>query len=160
MKITHFRLDNNATSCRGVVYIDPVLYGFIMEDPIRDKKISTITGIPAGTYGIVYQESPTKLTQKYRAKYSWFNKHLMLKDVPGYQSVYIHIGNYPRNTDGCLLINNIAYANDSKMLGQSTDAYRKFYQKVSAELNRGGKVTIEIKNTFELIGQEIIKETE
>jgi len=156
-QITSFRLDNNSISCRGVIYIDSELFGITMEDPIRDKKIPAITGIPAGSYKIKYQEEPTKLTVKYRNLYDWFNNHLMLVDVPGYQSVYIHIGNYPRNTDGCILINNILTASDPSMCGQSTDAFRKFYLKVSAAINRGDDVEIEIRNSFARIGQEIIK---
>jgi len=161
MQITVLRLDNNSTSCRGVIYIDNTLYGVTMEDSIRDKKISTITGIPAGSYKVKYQKEPTKLTQKYRARYEgWFYNHLMLLNVPGYKSVYIHIGNEPKNTDGCILVNNIMYCDRAEFSGQSTDAFRKFYQKVCAAINRDDAVEIEIRNSFVLVGQEIIKETE
>jgi len=160
MKITHYRLDNNQTSCRGVIYIDDTLFGFVMEDPVRTKKIKDVTAIPAGKYEIIYQENITPKTQAYRQKYDWFGKHLMLKDIPNYKTVYDHIGNYPTNTEGCRLINNIMTANDVKQLGQSTPTFKRYYLKVTAALDRGDKVETEIINLFEQVGQKIINESE
>ncbi len=156
MHIKHFRLDNNKTSCRGVIYIDGELFGFVMEDPIREVKIPGETGIPAGIYQVVYQERLTGKTTAYRRKFDWFDKHLMLKDVPNYVDVYDHIGNFPKDSKGCRLITNIMTANDPTQLGQSTPTFKRYYLKVKAALDRGEVVTTEIVNLFEDVGQEIL----
>jgi len=163
MKITVLRIDNQSSStkpisCRSLAYIDGVLECGIIEDPVREKKIAKITAIPAGVYEVKLRKEITPKTQDYRDKYDWFNWHLHIQDVPGYSGIYCHIGNYPSNSDGCLLCNNIFYADEPSKMGQSTDSFRKFYQKVVAALEGGDKVMIDIRNVFESIGQNIIPE--
>ncbi len=158
MDIQHLRLDNNKTSCRGAIYIDTIFYGVTMEDPVRTEKIPKITAIPAGEYEVIFRDEPSTKREQYRAKYDWFHNHLWLQNVPGYQWVYIHIGNYPKNSDGCLLVNNILYSDDNSKEGQSTDAFRKFYLKVKSALDKEENVKIIIKNVFQAVGQEILSE--
>lgn len=49
--------------------------------------------IPAGTYRVVWHDGA-----KYRGVVRLFND-----DVPQSRAILIHVGNYPSNTDGCLL---------------------------------------------------------
>lgn len=65
---------------------------YILEDPVREKKIPKITAIPEGRYEVVISLSPR------------FGKPLPeLLDVPEYTGVRIHPGNFPEDTDGCLI---------------------------------------------------------
>lgn len=55
-------------------------------------KITKKTAIPRGRYDIIVTKS------------NRFNTDLpLLLDVPDFECVRIHVGNYPHNTDGCLL---------------------------------------------------------
>ncbi|HET6494530.1 MAG TPA: DUF5675 family protein [Thermoleophilia bacterium] len=80
----------------GTLYLDGRFQCFMLEDPARlglgFKKIPGVTAIPTGTY-------PVAIT--------WSNKFErllpLIQDVPGYTGVRIHPGNWPRQTEGCLL---------------------------------------------------------
>ena len=49
-------------------------------------------------------------------------EHLWIKDVPNRSYILFHIGNYPKNTKGCILIGNTKSKN---AIGQSTKAFKK-----------------------------------
>ena len=60
---------------------------------IKARKLFGITAIPAGRYEVA-------LTWSNR-----FKKYMpQLLNVPGYEGVRIHVGNYPEETEGCLLV--------------------------------------------------------
>lgn len=65
---------------------------FTLEDPVRQIKVATKTAIPAGRYRVIPHVS-------YTAK----EIRPMLLNVPNYMGVFLHIGNNPENTDGCIL---------------------------------------------------------
>ena len=67
---------------------------FILEDPVRDvgEKIHGETAIPVGRYRMTKTWSP-----KYQ-RMMW-----LLLDVPNYAGVRCHSGNFPKDTEGCLL---------------------------------------------------------
>ena len=65
---------------------------FTLEDSVRMKKIDKITAIPAGHYKVIPQVS-----------YTIKEIRPMLINVPNYYGVFLHIGNRPEETDGCIL---------------------------------------------------------
>jgi hypothetical protein len=71
---------------------DPTRECFVLEDKVRDVKIDKVTAIPAGTYEIVL---------------SWSNRFNrvtpQLLNVPGFDGIRIHPGNFASNTEGCPL---------------------------------------------------------
>jgi hypothetical protein len=76
---------------------------FILEDEFHAVKVKKETRVPEGRYRLVLNKTlvngkPSPLTIKYRVKYSWFKWHIMLKDVPGFTGVYMHIGNIDEHT--------------------------------------------------------------
>ena len=87
------------------------------------------------------RSSPKTLT--YRNKFDWFTKHLEIRNIDNFKSVYIHIGNTSSDTSGCVLIGEAAAKNRIK---RSTRAFKPFYLAVSKALNNGEEVTITIKN--------------
>lgn len=88
-------------STLGVLFKDGRFQCFTLEDPIRELagqpvsawKIPGDTAIPAG---------------RYRVRLSWsprFSRVLPeLVDVPGFTGIRMHVGNRPKDTEGCLLV--------------------------------------------------------
>ena len=62
-----------------------------LELPWRDNQ-TRISRIPAGDYIATWHNSPK------------FGRCYKLQDVPGRSEILIHHGNYPKNTEGCILI--------------------------------------------------------
>ena len=67
---------------------------------------------------------------------------LWIKNVNNYEYVYIHVGNLPKDTLGCLLTGFTVDTN-SQMIGQSRTAYEKIYPIISDAILRGEEVLIE-----------------
>lgn len=65
---------------------------YILEDPVRDKKIPGKTAIPYGRYRVIVSLSP---------KF----KQIMLElvGVKGFTGIRIHTGNKATDTEGCLI---------------------------------------------------------
>lgn len=127
---------------------------YTLEDEYREQKVSKETRIPAGVYEVVINKADTDLTLKYRAKYApWFKYHLMLKNVPGFQGIYIHIGNVDANTDGCILLGDSADNNTIApgTVSNSTMAFKRFYSEVYGLLEAGEKVHITIKDERDIM---------
>jgi hypothetical protein len=153
------RFSDNRDSTLGILIKvsstgKPLFQAYTLEDEYRDDKVSKETRIPAGKYEIVIQQTDTPLTKKYQAKYPWFQKHLMLKDVPGFVGIYIHIGNTDADSAGCILLGDNA---DNNQIGpgaisNSTNAFKRFYGELFDYLSiKGSKAYIEIKDEKNLL---------
>lgn len=148
------RLSDNRESTIGVLFKitvgNPFLQGYTLEDEYRDIKVKGDTRIPAGRYEIIIQQAETKLTLKYRVKYpNWFKKHLMLKDVPNFQGVYIHIGNHGEDTEGCILVGDLL--NNNKIgngeVSNSTACFIRLYSDLFGHLEvKGNQAFISIRD--------------
>lgn len=126
---------------------------FTLEDEFREKKVKGETRIPEGFYEIVIRQDITEKTKEYQSRYDWFKKHLEIKNVPGFTSIYIHIGNKETDTDGCVLLGDVCDNNQvtNGFIGNSTVAFKRFYKKVFPHLENGGKAFIEIRNESKLL---------
>lgn len=152
------RFSDNRTSTLGVLIKEtsikrPLFMAYTLEDEFRPSKVKGETRIPAGRYEVVIQTGDTPKTKQYREKYLWFSRHLMLKDVPGFVGIYIHIGNDDKDTDGCILLGDNA---DNNVIGHgsisnSTQAFMRFYNEVYPLLQSGEKVFIEIRDETKLL---------
>lgn len=76
----------------GEMSVDGEFFCYTLE-PRQDQSKGKPYSIPAGRYQVELRMSP-------RLKYvtPW------VKEVPGFEDVLIHIGNYPRDTEGCCLV--------------------------------------------------------
>ncbi|HEX9804320.1 MAG TPA: DUF5675 family protein [Candidatus Dojkabacteria bacterium] len=127
----------------------------ILEDEKRAVKISGRTRIPAGTYEIKLREEPSTKTTEYRNRFDWFKWHLELQNVPGFQYIYIHFGNYANeelqkdDTEGCLLTGTAPGkdAGGEYAVWESIKAYKPFYLKV-VKLLKNDRVFITIKDIY------------
>lgn len=82
-----------------------------LELPWEDNQ-PDVSCIPSGTYTCLLKYSPEHAMNLY-----W------ITGVMGRQDVEIHIGNYPSNTKGCVLLGD---TRDGDALDNSGDAFRRF----------------------------------
>lgn len=142
--------------CIGKLYINEEYFCDTLEDTDRGltqdmsleeiKKIKKagVTAIPTGRYEIVMNVvSPKYSADKYKKQYSFCNAKLpRLLNVPGFEGILIHIGNYPKDTDGCLLVgkNTVKGA-----VMESTNYFNKLYPILKAASDKGEKIYITIE---------------
>lgn len=82
-----------ANSTTGQLFVGGDFNCYILEPPVHDgPKVPGHTAIPEGRYEITLYDSP-------RLK----RKVPLLHLVPGFQFIEIHPGNWPKDTQGCLL---------------------------------------------------------
>ena len=122
---------------------------FTLEDEHRDVKVAGKTRIPEGRYEIKKRYgSPAfgHLDQKY----DWHDGMLHLQDVPGFTWIYLHPGNTHEHTEGCILVGDGAKSNipGEGAVTNSRDAYERLYKEVSAMLDTGKRVFIQIEDFF------------
>lgn len=137
----------------GDLSIDEVFFSNTLEDTdrgltsdmsdeeIKEIKQKGITAIPTGRYKVVMNIQSPKFS-KYK-QYEFCKGYLpRLVDVPGYEGVLIHIGNYPKDTDGCILVgkNTVKGA-----VMESTATFKKLYDilKNADEAGQDIYITIE-----------------
>lgn len=145
------RIFHDAETTQGAL-IDPSIkkmWGFIIEDQPQPKKVAKETRIPAGRYKLIINKTLTDKTKEYIAKYPWFKFHIQLENVPGFQGIYIHIGNNDKDTDGCLLMNHVirnmgVYANTPG--AESTECFKAFYLYFYPLLESGQDVYINVQD--------------
>lgn len=77
----------------GSLALDETFQCWTLEPPLTPLVSDSPVAIPEGTYPVTFAWSP-----KLRAVVP----HLV--DVPGRTHILIHIGNFPRDTEGCVLV--------------------------------------------------------
>ncbi len=137
----------------GDLSIDEVFFSNTLEDTdrgltsdmsdeqIKEIKQKGITAIPTGRYKVVMNVQSPKFS-KYK-QYEFCKGYLpRLVDVPGYEGVLIHIGNYPKDTDGCILVGKNAVKG---AVMESTATFKKLYDilKNADEAGQDIYITIE-----------------
>lgn len=157
-----YRLNDNRESTISVL-IDATnnyLQCFILEDQKNAVKVAGETRIDGGLrYEIKQNKTLTPLTEKYRKKYSWFEWHLELQNVPRHSHIYQHTGNKDDHTDGCHILSNEMRNNRvyEGFNADSTSAFKEYYLKTCAHLNAGGRVFIDVYNERVLRKMEGLK---
>ena len=142
MELVNRRILHNDQSTLGLLYINSKPFCFVIEDEPRTKKVKGETRIPAGRYKLGLQMAETPLTIEYRKKFPWFKHHIELMDVPNFTGIYIHVGNYEHDTDGCQIIGLDATitpeGNFANM--RSTSAFTALYQELYSLLAKGANI--------------------
>jgi hypothetical protein len=122
---------------------------FTLEDEQRDVKVSGETRIPDGTYEVNLRKTLSRKTRKYRDRFKWFRWHLRLVDVPGFQHIYIHMGNTDDDSQGCILVGQTAnFQGDKSTIFESKAAYRELYLELIQYLAAGDSIIIEIRSDY------------
>jgi hypothetical protein len=134
MEITVSRIWKTPEATTGTISIDGQQKYFSLELPETfegNQNVPDKCCIPAGTYSVVAYSSPRR---GYTVP--------LLENVPGRSEIEMHIGNYPKDTDGCILIGD-KRINDA-MIGESEIAFDLFMDEFIAALNAGEHVTLSV----------------
>lgn len=120
--------------CYTLEDVDRGLKQSMSEAQIAELKVQNETAIPEGTYNVEITFSPH------------FGKNMPLLDnVPGYEGVRIHSGNFPSDTEGCLLVANGWQLDE---VTDSRSAFNVLFPKLQAALAAGEKITLSIDRTI------------
>jgi hypothetical protein len=133
MKLTLKRKIYTRRSTIGDLELNGRRECYVLEDPVRPKKIKAHTAIPVGTYRVVVTWSP-----RFKVMMP------LLVDVPNYEGVRIHAGNRPEHTEGCLLPGRTKSVD---FVGNSRVAYRALLAKIQKAIKRGEDVVLDIVET-------------
>lgn len=126
----------------GAIYLPGAVHPFCytLEDEMHAVKVKGETRIPAGKYRIKLR-TEGGMHPKYKARFHFHKGMLWLQDVPGFEFVYIHIGNTDDDTEGCILV-GMSVANG--YLSASALAYEKLYPIIaSAVETEGAEIIVE-----------------
>ena len=148
------RLKDDGVSTLGSLSIKDDFFCYTLEDTHRDpgEKIWGQTRIPAGEYRIDFKKVVTPKTEQYQASsYSgeWFTYHLELKNVPGFDAIYIHNGGSHQDTQGCILVSDQYVHGPPITFTNSKNTFKKLYLYLSQELEKGIEIRIIIKDEYE-----------
>ena len=141
------RIGNNSEATIGALYVNQgvagYLFCFTVEDERRAVKVKGETRIPAGRYKIELNKSGG-MNARY-AKYPWHKGMLELQNVAGFDCIYIHPGNDDDDTEGCILPNYKADAEN--MRGENSfECYKDLYLLVIEAMKEDEDVYITIKD--------------
>ena len=124
---------------------------FTLEDERRTEKVHGETCIPPGTYEVKLR-TEGGMHQRYSERYPELHKGMLwLRDVPDFQSIYIHVGNKESHTEGCILVGSVPVAlpNGEFEIAQSGDAYVRLYRKVLEAMDAGERVVCHVMDITE-----------
>lgn len=114
---------------------------FTLEDPIRKIKVHGATAIPAGQYVLKLRREGS-MDLRYAARFgNWHRGMLWLQDVPHFEYVYLHIGNSPDDTEGCILVGSSV---GRDFISGSEIAYREIYPIIADAIEAGDEVLIDV----------------
>lgn len=116
----------------GKLYVDGQFECFTLEDVPRSEKIAGETCIPVGVYTVKITYSPR------------FKRDLpLLLNVPGFEGVRIHTGNSAKDTEGCILVGQLAGAD---VIWQSQLAFNSLFAKLKAAQAKGDEIKLEVQS--------------
>lgn len=131
---------------------------YTIEDEHREVKVKSETRIPEGFYELKIarfvdargKEIVSPLTKRYRDKYPWFKNHIEITNIPNFTAVYCHIGNTDNHSAGCVLFGDTANNNMKAegFIGESTEAFKRWYERVFAHLESGKRAFFEIRDEY------------
>jgi hypothetical protein len=150
MKLEVLRISSQNDSTSGILF--DVTDGkrkflcYTLEDEYRRVKVKHETRIPEGTYKLTLR-SEGGFHNRYLAKFGTnFHKGMIyVNNVPNFEYILWHLGNFEKNTSGCLLLGNSQTENitDKKgYIGASTAAYKRVYPIVRDAILSGEDVSV------------------
>ena len=123
--------------------MDGTFFCFTLEDTRREIKIPGKTRIPAGEYAIGLRTEGAMLVG-YKQRFGIKHRGMIwVRDVNGFEFVYLHVGNSADDTQGCILVGDGA-TREPQTLVDSASAYRRLYPAIYHALDNGEPVTLRV----------------
>ena len=124
------RLKHDDKATQGELYLDGALICRTLENRppvVPGVKEPGESRIPAGRYPLRLRTEGGFFT-RYTRKWAWHGAMAEIV-IPGWQYVLFHIGNYHKDTAGCILVGESHGQSDQYGLAvwRSTAAYRRVY---------------------------------
>lgn len=128
MNILVERVVSNHDVTISRVYINDRFFCHGLEDEYRARKIPGETRIPAGCYNLGVR-GEGGFHNRYSDIFRGIHQGMIeVMGVPDFRYVLIHVGNYERDTAGCLLLGRADF--NSWAVWQSKKTYLRFYRAV------------------------------
>lgn len=125
MKLTLQRLVYTDASTAGQLFVNDEMECWTLELPHKDGKPGS--AIPAGTYRVVLGPSPKFLQSNDPWVKKYAGKIPHIQNIPGRSNILIHWGNYPKDTEGCILVGRVHQPN---FVGESRTAFAELHEKL------------------------------
>lgn len=149
MHIEILRYAHGTDSTLGLLLVDGAFTCYTCEDERRHTKVPGQTRIPEGRYNLVLRHAGA-MNERYGRRFAEIGHAgmLWLLDVPGFEWVYIHVGNTEADTDGCILVGEDAVRgkDGGGTLLRSVGAYMHLYQQVLRVTERKEPVTVSVRS--------------
>jgi len=147
MELTLKREFDDGAATSGILFIDGVPFHYTLEDTRRHEKVAGSSRIPTGRYPILMRYN-SPMADKYRANHGT-DGMMWLQNVPGFEYVYLHIGNTEDDSEGCILVaetisKTVSNGKITQRLINSRPAYKNLHGIVSSVLATGQDVAITI----------------
>lgn len=114
--------------------------GMKLQDILGVKSRMGVTAIPTGVYSVTLEVRSPKFGRQ--QQYAFCKGRLpRLVDVPGYEGVLLHIGNYPEDTQGCVLVGRNLVRGQ---LLSSEVTFRRVYGLLLAAAQRGEEISMQV----------------
>ncbi|GGH01358.1 hypothetical protein GCM10007415_41830 [Parapedobacter pyrenivorans] len=142
------RVAEGKNSTLSHLYIGGLFCCYLLEDSIREEKIQGLTCIPEGEYGLSLNPW-AGMNARYGPKYPKLHEGMVeITEIPNYQLVFIHIGNYHTQTAGCPLTGSYWQRLDGDyQVLHSAAAYKYMYPLLVEEIRRGNARVV-VENRF------------
>lgn len=126
------------------LYIGGFFACYLLEDAIRPEKVPGVTCIPEGEYGLSFNVCAGMNARYVRNYPKWHEGMIEITEIPNYQLVFIHIGNYHTDTAGCPLTGSYwQLIDDDYRVLHSAAAYKYVYPLLVKEIEQGNdRVTV------------------
>ena len=95
---------------------------YTLELPVKDGLPGS--AIPPGTYPIELAPSPKFMSSTDPWVQQYAEKMPHLAEIPGRSLIMIHWGNFPDDTEGCILVGDL---HDLDQVGESRQAFERLY---------------------------------
>ena len=148
MHVEVLRLSTQSKTTIGAFYMNGQFQCYTIEDTRNFIKIPGDTRIPSGIY-VVKLRTEGSIHPRYKTRFPDMHAGMLwVVGVPGFQWIYIHIGNDEDDTEGCILVGDTPNNNviSSGHVSQSKSAYKRIYPVIADAIQSGEPVTISIKD--------------
>ena len=143
------RVAQGKESTLSQLYINGIFQCYLLEDKIREVKISSQTAIPKGVFSLKLNTHGAKNVDYKKAFGKLHQGMIEISGLPNFSFVYIHIGNNFRQTAGCPLCGfGFDFIDGDYQIVRSKDAYQMIYPKLLS-VAQSEENQISIENNFQ-----------